>query len=47
MRAPVDGGILAKMPIAAVKRIDDDNIDSVYSERRLLSYDQLRRLERR
>jgi hypothetical protein len=44
MRAPVNGGILAK---SREKKIDDDNVESVYSESRLLSYDQHRRLERR
>jgi hypothetical protein len=47
MRAPVDGSILAKRPIEAAKKIDDDKVESVYSECRLLSYDQPRRLERR
>jgi hypothetical protein len=47
MRAPVNGGILAKRPIATVRRIDDDDVESVYSECRLLFFDQFRKLERR
>jgi hypothetical protein len=43
----VNGDVFAKRPIEAVKKIDDNNVESVYSECRLLSYDQHRRLERR